>query len=184
VSNRLKKCGCCGQFSSEKEALCTPCGQPFTGLEAIGDELQKASPPAIEVGAPERVCPVCDFVNEPFSVLCTGLDCGTDLSGTASIPKRLLLIAGEVSYECRDGDILGREGTLARQFFAGIGTVSRRHVKFSRNEKGWAMAAQHGVQNVTQLDGCELPQGVLKFLTGEHILKMSTKCEVKLKVSP
>jgi len=184
VSNRVKKCGSCGQLSSETELYCVPCEAQFTGQEPVTDEPQKASPSSMDVPAAKQACPICGTINETYSVLCSGLGCGRDLSVTPSMPTRLWLIAGENSYECRDGDILGREGTLALQLFAGIGTVSRRHVRFSRSDKGWSMTTQHGVQNITQLDGCELSQGTVKFLTGEHILKMSTQCEVTLKVSP
>jgi predicted component of type VI protein secretion system len=90
---------------------------------------------------------------------------------------------GAQKFECRDGDFIGREGTVGCQVFSGIGTVSRRHVSLSLRDGQWFLTALAGVQNITQLDGRELPRGVPQPLTGEHMLKMSTQCEVRLKVS-
>jgi hypothetical protein len=96
---------------------------------------------------------------------------------------RLFLIIGQESFECKDGDVLGREGTVARPYFSGIGTVSRKHAGLAHREGCWFVTVSPGVQNITQLDGREIPRGVAQPLCREHVLKLSTQCEVRLKVS-
>jgi hypothetical protein len=115
--------------------------------------------------------------------LCTR--CGFELAEAGSGSsggKRLLLIVGEETFECKHGDILGREGTVARPFFSAIGTVSRKHAGLSEREGAWFVTVSPAVQNITQLDGREIPRGVGQALSGDHLLRLSTQCEVRLKV--
>lgn len=210
MSERVKHCGC-GQANAEHDAFCARCGQPIFDVVAVATEPPKpearaesapaAAAPAVAAAA-KKVCPLCGAVNESFALLCGGAGCGNDLSavvpsgGTPAkqVPEppaaapaspalpALLLSVGAQSFECRDGDFIGREGTVGCQVFTGLGTVSRRHVSLARRDGQWFLTALAGVQNITQLDGRELPRGVPQPLTGEHALKMSTQCEVKLKV--
>lgn len=211
MSQRLKHCGC-GQANAEHEAFCVRCGQPILDVVAVLAEPAQSAPPPEPVASPavtpvavsaKKVCPLCGTVNEFFAFLCGGAGCGNDLSavvpsgGTpvaapaapptmaAAAPAgpRLDLSVGAQTFECRDGDCIGREGTVGCQVFAGIGTVSRRHVSLTCRDGQWFATALAGVQNITQLDGRELPRGVPQPLIGEHTLKMSTQCEVKLKVT-
>jgi len=212
MSQRVKHCGC-GQANAEHDAFCARCGQPIFDVVAVATEPPKpesksecapaAAVPAVAASA-KKVCPLCGTVNEFFAFLCGGAGCGNDLSAVVpsggataveqvpaqsaatptspSLPS-LLLSVGAQSFECRDGDIIGREGTVGCQVFSGLGTVSRRHVSFTLRDGQWFVTALAGVQNITQLDGRELPRGAPQPLTGEHTLKMSTQCEVKLRVT-
>ncbi|MEQ2006447.1 MAG: FHA domain-containing protein [Limisphaerales bacterium] len=211
MSQRVKHCGC-GQANAEHDAFCARCGQPIFDVVAVATEPPKpeveaeptpaAAAPAVAVSA-KKVCPLCGTVNEFFALLCGGAGCGNDLSavvpsGGAPAAERaqaqsaatpaspalpgLLLSVGAQNFECRDGDTIGREGSVGCQIFSGIGTVSRRHVSFTQCDGQWFVTALAGVQNITQLDGRELPRGAPQPLTGEHTLKMSTQCEVRLKV--
>lgn len=211
MSQRVKHCGC-GQANAEHDAFCARCGQPIFDVVAVATEPQQpeanvestpaAAAPAVAATA-KKVCPLCGVVNESFAFLCGGAGCGNDLSavvpsgGTppAKVPEQpaaapaspalpgLTLSVGAQNFDCRDGDIIGREGTVGCQVFSGLGTVSRRHVSFTQRDGQWFLTALAGVQNITQLDGRELPRGAPQPLTGEHTLKMSTQCEVRLKVS-
>lgn len=211
MSQRVKQCGC-GQANAEHDAFCARCGQPLFDIVATATArpqpeapAKAASAPAAPAssGAPKKVCPLCGAMNEFFALLCGGAGCGNDLSavvpsGGASTPTRrvdtsatgpavsampeLRLAVGAQHFECRDGDFIGREGTVGCQVFSSIGTVSRRHVSLTRRDAQWFVTALAGVQNITQLDGRELPRGVPQPLTGEHSLKLSTQCEVTLKV--
>ena len=211
MSQRVKHCGC-GQANAEHDAFCARCGQPIFDLVAVATEPPKPEPKAEVAPAPaapavpasaKKVCPLCGTVNESFAFLCGGAGCGNDLSAVApsggtpvaeqapaqpaatpaspALPG-LVLSVGAQNFDCRDGDIIGREGTVGCQVFSGIGTVSRRHVSFTQRDGQWFVTALAGVQNITQLDGRELPRGAPQPLTGEHTLKMSTQCEVRLKV--
>ncbi len=211
MSQRLKHCGC-GQANAEHDAFCVRCGQPILDVVAVLAEPARPEPKPELVAAPavpavvtsaKKVCPLCGTVNEFFAFLCGGAGCGNDLSGVvpsggtpaaepaappvvaaSAVPAqpRLDLSVGAQTFECRDGDFIGREGTVGCQVFAGIGTVSRRHVGLTCRDGQWFVTALAGVQNITQLDGRELPRGVPQPLAGEHTLKMSTQCEVRLKV--
>ena len=212
MSQRVKHCGC-GQVNAEHDAFCARCGQTIFDVVAVTTELREPEaksepapvPTALAAAAsPKKVCPLCGTMNEFFALLCGGAGCGNDLSavlpsgGTPSANKPaaqpaqapaapalpgLLLSVGAQNFECRDGDFIGREGTVGCQVFSGIGTVSRRHVSLTRRDGQWFVTAVAGVQNITQLDGRELPRGTPHPLTGEHTLKMSTQCEVKFKVT-
>ncbi|MBI5800529.1 MAG: hypothetical protein HZA92_07355 [Verrucomicrobia bacterium] len=211
MSQPLKHCGC-GQANAEHDAFCARCGQPIFDVVAVAtkpppSEEKSESPPApaapVVASPAKKVCPLCGTMNEFFALLCGGAGCGNDLSavvpsGGAPTPEKpsvqpastpaspdfpaLLLSVGAQSFECRDGDFIGREGTVGCQVFSGLGTVSRRHVSLTLRDGHWFVTALAGVQNITQLDGRELPRSAPQPLTGEHTLKMSTQCEVKLKV--
>lgn len=92
-----------------------------------------------------------------------------------------VVIADEV-YIARDGDILGREGTVAPKFFSMIPTVSRQHAIIHKDKGNWYIEVPESVANVTKLDGVEVVRGKRHLLLGEHILKMSDKCVIKLRV--
>ena len=47
----------------------------------------------------------------------------------------------------------------------------------------WFVTVSPTVQNITQLDGREIPRGVAQPLLGDHVLRLSTQCEVRLKVT-
>ncbi|PTX99464.1 hypothetical protein DB346_16625 [Verrucomicrobia bacterium LW23] len=95
---------------------------------------------------------------------------------------RLELVIGNKSFECHDGDVLGRAGTLASDLFAPFGTVSRQHASIVLQGNRWFVVPSPSVHNATRLDGVELRRGEPTALTGEHVLGMSSKCEVKLRV--
>lgn len=211
MSQRVKHCGC-GHANAEHDAFCARCSQTIfdvvaVAMEPLVPEVKLESAPApvapAAVAAPKKVCPLCGTINECFALLCGGAGCGNDLSavvpsgGTealvktpaqpasapaASVLSGLLLSVGAQSFECRHGDLIGREGTVGCQVFSGIGAVSRRHVSLTQCDGQWFVTVLAGVRNMTQLDGRELPRGTPQPLTGEHTLKMSTQCEVKLRV--
>jgi hypothetical protein len=190
---RVKTCPSCLQSTSFTEPFCVHCGVSVMEVEATVEEPKEDLSPTSQPAAEQKNCPVCGAVNESYAVLCCGPNCGADLRGTRTqtqvtstepdVQKRLFLIIGDQRFECRDGDVLGREGSIAPEAFAWIGTVSRRHVILSCNEDGWSAKIEDGVSNPTQLDGHTMTKNVAHPLSGEHILKMSGHCEVRLKVS-
>jgi hypothetical protein len=153
-----------------------------------------------------KICPNCGGQNESFAILCVHGDCGAMLEDVVvtrispgpvaeipgqrpSGPPKLRLVIGGESHECRNGDVLGRKGTLACHAFQEIPTVSGRHVALELRDSTWFLVnlpPQVGRtgKNVTQLDGRDLGIGEALQLSGEHVLKMSTQCEVKLRVIP
>ena len=180
-----KKCQVCGTENADGDFFCQNCGAEISlpaaaGAPVVSAADAKAAAPA---KAP-RVCPKCGRANEAVFSLCT--NCGSELPAAgldAAQAQRLLLIIGKESFECKDGDTLGREGTVAKAFFSAIGTVSRKHVGLALREGAWFVTVSPTVQNITQLDGREIPRGVAQPLLGDHVLRLSTQCEVRLKVT-
>lgn len=206
MSEMIKTCPC-GAENGGDAAFCTACGQPILDLVPRAanpptEESPTRNEPSIPitntVSTGKKVCPVCGTVNESFAVICEGPGCANDLMGVAvsgETPRepesetpvvdtrpRLMLSVGTQKFECRDGDVIGREGSIACQIFSGIGTVSRRHVEIRRGDTEWSLIALAHVQNITQLDGIEMKRGESLPLSGSHKLRMSTQCEVELKI--
>ena len=164
-----KKCPHCGTLNEAYAMLCT-CGRPIEAKDpptetARADE-QVPAPPGIAPAPPPGSVPTP--TNAPEVTL---------------RESRLCLVVGAMQYECHEGDVLGREGTIASQVFNSIKTVSRRHVSISKQNGQWRIAALPGVANKTLLDGHDLPPAGAA-LTGDHTLRMSSQCEVKLRVLP
>jgi len=210
MSSPIRKCHVCEQENSESAFFCVGCGADISRIPARvpspdptveegagsaqqrgGESNPETSPEAPAVG--DKECPQCGEENEAFLILCR--QCGADIQGAEARAAssnepgsggelKLTLEIGSESFERRDGDILGREGTVACQALAAIKTVSRRHIGVSLIEGQWHATALAGVQNVTQLDGREMKRNIALPLSGEHTLRMSTQCEARLRVIP
>ena len=211
MSQRLP-CPICGCENAPHDSICGGCGQPIldrghvarpsASAPLAATAPASAAPLPAAPALPRKVCPLCGAINEFYALLCGGAGCGNDLSavtpsgGTAPPPSApapapaaaspatpaLHLTVGAQRFPCRDGDIIGREGTVGCQIFAGLGTLSRRHVALAQRDGQWFLTALAGVQNTTQLDDRELPRGLPQPLTGDHSLRLSTRCEVRLQV--
>ena len=186
MSTAKRQCPVCGSENSEADFFCQNCGSDISlaGREPARPVSEPEPPLAVESAVPEsRVCPQCGQANDAVFLLCT--TCGFDLSSVefGKMPAaRLFVLAGQETWECKDGDILGREGTAARAFFSAIGTVSRRHVRLTQRDGRWFISVMPGVQNITQLDGGDLAPNREQPLSGEHVLQLSTQCIVRLRV--
>ena len=211
MSNLIKRCRC-GYENPESESFCLKCGQPILELEAVSPaSTTRPAATSSPLARVQKKCPHCGSLNEAYAMLCA---CGRPLEAKdlptetaradeqvavppgiapASTPinapevtlreSRLYLVVGAMQYECREGDVLGREGTIASQVFNSVKTVSRRHVSISKQNGQWRIAALPGAVNKTLLDGHDL-SAVGAALTGGHTLRMSSQCEVKLRVLP
>jgi hypothetical protein len=165
-----KRCSHCGTWNDAYAMLCVGerCGQPFAS-DTLCTETRRGDEPA---GTPPATSPA---------------DATPDAGIRGAPPEvtlresTLSLIVGAAEYECREGDVLGREGTVARQVFSEVKTVSRRHVSVSKRDGQWRVAIMPGVVNKTLLDGRELT-ALGAALTGDHTLQMSSQCQVKLRV--
>jgi hypothetical protein len=210
--NLRKKCPSCGTENPEQEFFCGACGAdisavaPFDPTHTVTEARKQ--PPTRE----QKKCPKCGLENEPYAFVCSQPGCGERLDNpampgeqvpvTSSPPvpakplegvraehhlKKLLLVVGSNTFECKSGDILGRNGTLANQVFSGIPTVSGHHVALELLAERWFLVnlplqAGRTEKNITVLDGREIPVGESVALTGEHVLKISSRCELKLRL--
>ncbi|WP_309398597.1 hypothetical protein [Cerasicoccus maritimus] len=105
----------------------------------------------------------------------------TDIShdSTTIEPGLKVTVEGK-TYLAHSGDILGREGTVAKNVFYFIKTVSRVHVKILKQEGFWFIVVPAAVSNSTKLDGVEVPRDEPQKINGTRILKMSDGCVVTL----
>ena len=86
------------------------------------------------------------------------------------------------AYTARHGTVLGREGTLAKEYFEQFSTVSRRHAKITKDGGRWYVTVPASVANSTMLDGVEMKREQPYPILGEHIFKLSDQCVVRLKL--
>src|SRR5215218_5897301 len=91
------------------------------------------------------------------------------------------VVIGERTYTARHGTVLGREGTLAIEYFDKFTAVSRRHAKITKDGGRWFVTIPVAVANSTMFDGVEMKRDQPYAILGEHVLKMSDKCIVRLK---
>lgn len=210
--NLRKQCPSCGNANPEMEFFCGTCGADISAVKAFDptDTVTEArkQPPAREL----KKCPKCGAESEAYAFMCGEPGCGERLDNPATLgeqvpdtlsppvpvkpmaaalpnrhPKKLLLLVGSNTFECRSGDILGRNGTLANQVFSGIPTVSGHHVALELRGEQWFLVnlpLQSGrtAKNGPLLDGREIPVGESVALTGDHILKISSRCEVGMSI--
>ena len=161
-----KVCPKCGAKSELYALLCT---QPGCGTALEPDDSASSEPPG------------------SHPALATKSNNLPDLTVCEVRARKLLLIVGSSAFECKSGDVLGRSGTLACNLFSGIPTVSAQHVALECQGGQWRvinlpLQAGKAAKNITVLDGRELEIGASASLTGEHVLKISTRCEVKFRV--
>lgn len=102
------------------------------------------------------------------------------LHDSTTIEPGLKVTVEGKTYLAHHGDILGREGTVAKDVFYFIKTVSRIHVKILKQEGHWFVVVPKAVSNSTKLDGVEVPRDEPQKVLGTRILKMSESCVVTL----
>jgi hypothetical protein len=180
MSSAAKKCQVCGHENAGPDFFCRNCGTEISFAPP-----KSPKPATTDASIPrQRTCPRCHQESDGVLRLCS--HCGFDLFAAETLSlmpaKKLFLSIDGHKYECHAGDVVGREGTVAKDYFATVGTVSRRHLSFAWHDDRWFVVALAGVKNLTQLDGREMPRGVEEPLSGEHRLRLSTLCEVRLSV--
>ncbi|WOO40583.1 hypothetical protein [Rubellicoccus peritrichatus] len=101
-------------------------------------------------------------------------------TNSTTIEPGLKVTIQGTTYIARDGDVLGREGTVATEELGSINTVSRRHAVVSKREGFWFITIPKSVNNSTKLDGMEVERDAPQKINGTRILKMSESCVVTL----
>ncbi len=96
----------------------------------------------------------------------------------------LVLVIHDKSFRCEPGDVLGREGTVARDEFLSVSTVHRRHAQLNVDNGEWSLTALASTRNLTEVDGKPVAHGEKIPLRGEHTVRLSTAATFKLLVEP
>jgi len=188
----IKKCPTCHEAFSEDTIFCPNDSADLTSVRVEPETT--SNQPAPETVTAGKVCPKCSNVNKSYAILCA---CGAELTGgqhtaaseqTKALPQsKLLLQIGNNVIECRSGDILGRNGSIACDIMQTIPTVSVEHVSFELQNGSWwvrnlPLRLNKTMKNATILDGKEIALGDSAELTGKHSLRLSSRCDVVLKI--
>jgi hypothetical protein len=179
----------------DAELFCKVCGLDLAKIKpSVAPTESQGAPNPLGHPSPDIICRKCGRPNAAFRYVCS--ECTAALprpenggkgaeQGTSPHPipaPRLEMVIGTTVYECKDGDLIGREGNIASDVFVGLSTVSRQHLKVLKREDDWSIVMLSD-QTTTQLDGRPLSKGQLELLTGEHRLRLSMQCEITLRVS-
>ena len=82
----------------------------------------------------------------------------------AKYPAQLEVRAEGTSYPCKDGDVIGTEGQLAKAYFSQISNLAPRHLLIGQLDGRWFVFTPKNVQHPFILDGVPLRTGERKFL--------------------
>jgi anti-sigma B factor antagonist len=82
----------------------------------------------------------------------------------AKYPALLEVRAEGTSYPCKDGDVIGTEGQLAKAYFSQISNLAPRHLLIGQSDGRWFVFTPKNVQHPFILDGVPLRTGERKFL--------------------
>jgi anti-sigma B factor antagonist len=92
----------------------------------------------------------------------------------AKYPAQLEVRAEGASYPCKDGDVIGTEGRLAKAYFSQITNLSARHLLIGQLEGRWFVFTPKNVPHPFILDGVALRAGERKMLQYvEHQVEFS-----------
>ena len=207
MSALVKICEACG-YESDPAAVICQCGQPIIHIlptpKLIPEE--NSTPSGSEVcqsgtSNGEKTCAKCGTRHPSHRLSC---DCGerlpsapgqlttlpadqdsVDVSSCTMIEQKpageLFLCFANQKISLRDGDVLGRKGTVAASDFAVIREVSREHARILLLEDGWHIVALSA--NITEVDGKVLERGKPHPLRGNHRVRLSSKCEIRLETT-
>jgi len=200
MSDRVRICDACGEENEPSSVICA-CGQPISHiLASTKTSPQERTPPLPTQSSAGKICLRCGTSNPPHRLSC---NCGErlPLAGDSknenqfSEPSQpggltfiestrdkstheLFLQFANQRIALQDGDVLGREGTVAASSFAVIKEVSRKHACIQRKLDGWYIIGLS--QNITEVDGQPLERGKAHKLSGKHRVRLSSKCEINL----
>jgi anti-anti-sigma factor len=92
----------------------------------------------------------------------------------AKYPAQLEVRAEGASYPCKDGDVIGTEGRLAKAYFSQITNLAPRHLLIGLLEGRWFVFTPQNVLHPFILDGVALRAGERKILQYvEHQVEFS-----------
>ncbi len=196
------RCPVCGAVESEGTVLCASCGAALTWTaaalsgsppdvapsEAAGGVKDSAGGVASGEQDPSlcRIsCAACGHPNESWAMLCQACakplpSKGEPTGASPASHRTLVLEIDGKSFQCEPGDVLGREGTVAREEFLLVGTVHRRHAQLLVEDGEWWFTALASTRNLTEVDGKPVAHGERVPLRGKHSVRLSKGSKFKL----
>lgn len=211
--NLIKRCPSCTLANGESEPFCVQCETDLSGVKAELTSPLRSTSENTTTRCAVKICPKCAAPSEVIAFLCGTDGCGTslekviptqlstiqerppevlpkvDLLAQPLGQKKLWLLISDERFECKNGDILGRAGTVATHFFREIDTISSQHAALTLKDDNWSLTnlpllPGRSTKNLTALDGQDVAIGTSMPLIGKHVLRLSKRCEVRLIISP
>jgi anti-sigma B factor antagonist len=153
--------------------LPTEIAEPSKGqATTVVPKRSQAQSPRQTPPAPPRIptVPVSPGSAQPPSLRSAGMANRRE----AKYPAQLEVRAEGASYPCKDGDVIGTEGRLAKAYFSQITNLSARHLLIGQLEGRWFVFTPQNVQHPFILDGVALRAGERKMLQYvEHQVEFS-----------
>ncbi|MEP6668098.1 MAG: SpoIIE family protein phosphatase [Chthoniobacter sp.] len=78
------------------------------------------------------------------------------------------------AFECQDGDVIGRNGTVGQELFSNLEGLAERHVLIGRNGLLWFLLIPRNVKEPALLDGEPAEHGVRHPLEHSHHLRIGS----------
>jgi hypothetical protein len=205
--DQVRICEACGSENEAFAVICG-CGQPISHIlptakakashQSPGIDVSQSSP-SITLGEKicakcgarhashrlscdcgERLPPATEQPNSPSAVVASGNDFPCTMLERTSSGELFLCFANQ-TISLQNGDVLGRQGTVAASSFAVIKEVSREHARILLLEEGWHIVGLSA--NITEVDGQVLERGKPHPLKGSHRVRLSSKCEIRLETT-
>jgi anti-anti-sigma factor len=142
-------------------------GQATTAVpkKPQGQPARQSPPPPVLQTVPVSPAPVQAPIPRPA---------GMASRREAKYPAQLEVRAEGASYPCKDGDVIGTEGRLAKAYFSQITNLAARHLLIGQLEGRWFVFTPKNVQHPFILDGVALRAGERKILQYvEHQVEFS-----------
>ena len=159
----MKKCPNCGLENNQDNIVCSKCSHPLDMIEAH----------------PENQA---DSVKQDTQSLQDTDSKRRKKQSSATIMESICLISGKdgTTIQCKNGDILGREGTILKNYFRRYGTVSNIHAKITLNTGLWKVMDLNS-SNGTFLNHTKLTPNEEYPLKQNDLLRLSSRLEFIVK---
>lgn len=191
---KIKICPGCQYQNSRLDLFCLKCGASINKVEAIDDASEVSLPsPAPEQDSVPETPPTLSLGKEgipsppptlPEYSRLRNWRPNVEQPGVEAkkvLNDRLEAVIGENIYMCKDGDVLGRGGSIAPEFFQQFGTVSRHHVFIHFIQNKWFVSVPASVENMTRVNGEEIDRDKPFPLVDEQVVMLSEQCMVLLR---
>lgn len=159
----MKKCPNCDLENNQDNIVCSKCSHPLDMIEAH----QKNQADVVEQDTQN----LQDTDSKPRE---------SHLSAT--IMESICLISNKdgAAIQCKNGDILGREGTIMKKYFRQYGTVSNIHAKITLKAELWNIMDLNS-SNGTFLNHTKLSPNEEYPLKQNDLLRLSSRLEFIVK---
>lgn len=159
----VKKCPGCGLENNQDSIVCSKCSHPLDMIESHPKNQ-------------------ADVVEQDTQSLQDTHSKPRESHSFATIMESICLISNKdgTTIQCKNGDILGREGTILKNYFKQYGTVSNIHAKITLKAGLWNVIDLNS-SNGTFLNHTKLTPNAEYPLKQNDLLRLSSRLEFIVK---